>query len=96
MEHIFMSGSRDGWNQHFYKIKSQVLQLNGACHFERRGFFIPKLSFLLILLYFSWTGGIIIVKVKPGNLYEVAGWEITVEINRYDSYDVHVLGPLNT
>ena len=50
MEHIFISGSINGWNQCFYKQKSQVLQLNSAGHFNRRSrlqhkFFSPVCPF---------------------------------------------------
>ena len=36
-EQVFISGSISGWNQRFYKQKAQVLQLNSAGHFKRRG-----------------------------------------------------------
>ena len=36
MEQMFISSSRYGCNQRFYKRKSQVLQLNSSGHFKRR------------------------------------------------------------
>ena len=36
MEQMLISGYSDGCNQHFYKRKAQVLQLNSAGHLKRR------------------------------------------------------------
>ena len=36
MEQMFISGDINGWNQRFYKLKSQVLQINSAVYFKRR------------------------------------------------------------
>ena len=37
IEQMFISRFKDGWKQKNYKLKSQVLQLNGESRFKRRG-----------------------------------------------------------
>ena len=53
MEQMFILGSIDGWNQHFYKLKLQVLQLNGAGHFKKRISLLHKVW--SHVWYFCWN-----------------------------------------